>query len=94
MVISYWLSVISSDKSDRSDGERLAHRLVIGRLGGWSGECFQLGEHGMPVSPRERILAIDEVPPAAAGRAKPFVGWWAGKAEKGKKSCRGMGIVL
>jgi hypothetical protein len=46
-------------------GRRLAHGLVIGRLGGWSGASFQLGEHGTPVSPREREfgwrLSCDEL---------------------------------
>ena len=41
----------------REGGRWLAHRLVVGRLGGWSGESFQLGEHGTPVSPREEDSA-------------------------------------
>jgi hypothetical protein len=54
-VISDRLSVISSDKSDRSDGIKMAGHTASWSEGwdDWLGGSFQLGEHGMPVSPRE-----------------------------------------
>ena len=44
-----------SDQSDRSDGIKMAGHTASWSEGwdDWLGGSFQLGEHGMPVSPRE-----------------------------------------
>jgi len=88
MVISYWLSVISSDKSDRSDGEdwlTASWSWRVGRfIGGFSSESMECR-----FPPVKRILlggfpAINCLAPSGSRRRFWLGGATGGSVERGK----------